>query len=799
MQTDARQLKEKLTVKAVRNVRRGYEKDEASRGMYRPEVKLDLARSRLLTESYKQTEGEPMVLRRAKAIRSILSRMPIYIQDWERIVGNNVSTPNGIYFGIDMNWRSVKRVVSGEEGQSLLDDAGRAELAQLVAYWEGKSLSDIQKNAFSGDILKYWKYEGTFIWTHWSELGIPDHEKVLAVGFQGIIQEAKARLEEIDRTVPPDYVDQKEFLEAVIIALEAGVTFAGRYAALAREQAKDARAPEDEKRLLKIAEICDRVPAQPARTLEEALQSFFFAHIIRYIEYSSVGIGVRFDKVFGPFLEKDLASGAIARQEALELLKLLWVKFNELGMIYSPLLSAVYGGAATVQAITLGGVDEYGLDVTNEMTHLVLETAEFMQSLEPSICLRYHDRTPDALLSRAVDVIRTGVGYPSLFNDKAILPMLKGWDVPEKDARDYGVSGCVYMELPGKNIVRRAYGGIHLPKVLWWGLHQGVNPVNGEQYGARTRDPLAFTSAEDLMDAYLEQLAFFMERFVKIENTCRALYERYLPRPYLSAITQGCIERGQDCRKWQYPSIVHDICIVAGASNVADALTAVDQVVFKDGKISMQELLDALASNWEGCEHVRRLMLNAPKYGNDHPQADAWAQRVHHGTAEVMARFKNRFGYACRGDGSAVSGTYGAALMCPATPEGRRDGEAFADATLSPVFGADQKGPTAVLKSASKIDTLKTYNHLLNQKFSPDMLSGDMKEVFMNYIRAWGELGISHIQFNIVDRDTLIKAQENPAQYPDLIVRVAGYSAYFADLSRGLQDTIIARTEQSFQ
>ena len=798
MKTDVRELKEKLTVKAVRNVRKGYEKDQADRGMYRPEVKLDLARSRLLTESYKQTEGEPMVLRRAKALKNVLLHMPIYIQDWERIVGNNVSTPKGIYFGIDMNWRSVKRVVSGEEGSTLLDDAGRAELGDLISYWEGKSMSDIQKETFTGDILKYWKYEGTFIWTHWSELGIPDHEKILAVGFEGIIAEAQQRLEEIDKTVPPDYVDQKEFLQSVIIVLEAGITFASRYADMAREKAGRTGDPEDKSRLLKIAAICDRVPAKPAQTFEEAIQSFFLAHIIRYIEYSTVGIGVRFDKVFGPFLEKDLADGAVTRDEALELLKLLWVKFNELGMIYSPLLSAVYGGAATVQAITLGGVDENGLDVTNEMTHLVLETAEIMQSLEPSICLRFHENTPDEVLSKAVDVIGTGVGYPSLFNDKAVLPMLKGWDVPERDALDYGITGCVYMELPGKNVARRAYGGMHLPKVLWWGLQQGINPETGEQFGAKTPDPNTFESAEDLMEAFREQLAFFMERFVKIENTSRALYERYLPRPYLSAITQGCIEKGMEMRKWQYPSIVHDICIVAGASNVSDAIAAVEQVVFKDKKITMQELLDALAADWNGYEHIRQMMLNAPKYGNDDPVADAWAVRVHHETAEIMARFKNRFGYPARGDGSAVSGTYGAALMCPATPEGRKSGEAFADATLSPVFGADKKGPTAVLKSAAKISTVKTYNHLLNQKFTPDVVKGDMKEVFKNYIRSWAELGISHIQFNMVDRETLIRAQETPEDYQDLIVRVAGYSAYFADLSKGLQDTIIARTQQQF-
>ncbi|MFH1625774.1 MAG: pyruvate formate lyase family protein, partial [Pseudomonadota bacterium] len=300
-------LKSKLVSKAVRNVRRGYEKDEAGRGMYRPEVKLDLQRSRLFTESYKETDGEPMVIRRAKALENLLTKMDIYIQDWERIVGNHAAIPEGLYYGIDMNWRSVKRIVSGKEGHTLLDDAGRSELAELCQYWNGKSMSDRQHNLFTGDSLgKYWQYEGTFLWTHWSELGIPDYEKAFRIGLKGIIKEVADRLMEIDRTVPLDYIDQKEFLQAVLICLNALVRFANRYAEKAREMAAKISDMEDKKRLEQIAETCAWVPENPPRSLLEALQSFYFIHLVRYIEYSTVGIGVRFDKVFGPYYERDL-------------------------------------------------------------------------------------------------------------------------------------------------------------------------------------------------------------------------------------------------------------------------------------------------------------------------------------------------------------------------------------------------------------------------------------------------------------------------------------------------------------
>jgi len=798
MNLGAETIRSKLVTKAVRNVRRGYQDDESNRGMYREGIKLDLTRSRLLTESYKETDGQPMVMRRAKALENILSKMPLYIQDWERIVGSNVAFPEGLFYGIEVNWRSMKRMVSSKEAQSLLDDAGREELDQLIDYWKGKTMSDRQQEMFTGDILKYWKYDGTFMWSHWSELGIPNYEKIFKIGLKGLIQEADTRLAEIDRQIPSDYIEQKEFLQAVILSLRAVIRFAHRYSALAKEMAADTNDPNGKKRLEEIAETCAWVPENPPRTLLEALQSFFFIHVVRYIEFFTLGIGVRFDKVFGPYLENDLKQGRLDRKEALELLQLLWVKFQELGFVMSPLLSGIYGGVESLQTLTIGGLDEQGRDLTNEMTYLILETAKTMRTLEPSLALRYHDDTPEELLLAATEVIKTGLGYPAFFNDKSILPLLEKWNVPRMDALDYAIASCVYLEIPGKNITRRFYGGMCLLKCLWWALNQGIAPKTGMQWGAPTPDPRTFKSADDLMEAYLEQVRFFFKRQNAIENTARELYARYIPRPFYSAVLDGCIEKGKDCKQWAYPSPVHDICVIVGPTNVADSITAVKKNVFDDKKLTMDELLKALAADWQGYESVRQLMLSAPKYGNDDDYADDIARMVHHKTAEVMAEFTDRFGNFCRGDGSGLSATYAVGFDTPATPDGRRDGETYADATLSPIQGLDRKGPTAVLKSAAKIDTTKTYNHLLNQKFQPDMLNGDMKKVFISYLRSWGQLGISHIQFNVVDRETLLAAQKNPEEYRALIVRVAGYSAYFTDLSKGLQDSIISRTEQSF-
>jgi len=603
---------------------------------------------------------------------------------------------------------------------------------------------------------------------------------------------------EIDHTVPADYIDQKEFLQAVVISLKAVIRYARRYAQLSRQKAGKSNDPEDISRLETIAGICEKVPEHPPETLAEALQSFFLIHVVRYMEYSTLGIGVRFDKVFGPYYENDLKNGRITHDEALVLMQLLWVKFHELGLIYSPTLSSVYGGVASLQAITLGGVDSKGNDVTNKMTYLVLETAGLMQTPEPTIAMRYHDNTPRELLSKTTDVIRTGIGYPSFFNDKALLPLLDHWGVPPEDAYDYAVSGCVYIEIPGKNIARRAVGGITLPGALMYALNQGIHPLTNEQVGAPTPDPLTFKSADDLMDAYIDQVRFFFKRLCIIQNTSQTLYERYLPRPYYSALLDGCIEQGKESKKWAYPSAVSDFCIIIGPTNVSDSIAAIKKNVFEDKTITMEALLQAMWKNWEGHEDIRQMMLNAPKFGNDDDYADTIAAEVQERTAAAMMESRNRFGFPCRGDGSGISATYAAGSVMPATPDGRRAGEPFADATLSPVFGMDKKGPTAVLKSASKISTIKTHNHLLNQKFLPSALEGEMKEVFIDYLRSWGELGISQIQFNVVNPETLIDAQNNPENHSDLLVRVAGYSAYFVDLSKGLQDSIIARTQQGF-
>ena len=797
---EIRMLREGISVKLARNVRQGYVKDENERGMYRQGVRLNVERNRLLTESYKGTEGQPMILRRAKALANILENMSIFIVPASRIVGHSGSTPHDLYYPIEINWKSPRRAMNSDDAKHLLDDAGRAEMEKIFDYWNGKTLSDLRKMAFEGDLERYFKYEGTFLWSHWDELGVPNYRKVLEAGLFGIEEEAEKKLAEVIDAVPDDYLEQHDFLRSVIITLDAAMEFAKRYAEKAREMARDESDATRKTQLEQIAAVCDRVPAMPATTYHEALQSFWFINLItRQIELVSLGCGARFDLLFNPYYQRDLAEGRLTREEAIELMQHLLLKFEEAGMWYSPTITGIYGGVQQLQGITLGGRDAEGNDLTNDMTYIVLEASRRLHVLQPTIALRVHKNTPDELLSAATDVIRTGCGYPSLFNDEVLIPLLRKWGVAEEDVYDYSCSGCVYIELPGKNQVRRASGYLVLPKCLWWALHRGIHPQTGEQYGAPTPDPAGFERIEDVMQAYLEQVRFFFDKMVKLENTCRRLYQEYAPRPFLSAFLDGCIEKGKDARKWAYPSDLNSFNLIIGPTNVADSLAAIKRMVFDDRGLSMSEFIEILNDNWEGHEDLRQRVINdIPKFGNDDDYVDLLAKEVHERTEGILREFTDEHGLRYHGDGSAVSATYGLSGDTPATPDGRKDGEPFSDATLSPMIGRDRNGPTAVLASCAKIDPLKAYNQLLNQKFLPRFLEGDNKEQFVNYLKSWCDLGVPHIQFNVVDSETLLDAQKHPERHQNLIVRVAGYSTYFVDLSKGLQDHIIARTEQRF-
>ena len=551
--------------------------------------------------------------------------------------------------------------------------------------------------------------------------------------------------------------------------------------------------------LLRIAENCEHIPQHPARNFYEALQCFWFMYLIGYlIETTRHGIGVRMDQLLFSYYRKDVREGRITREEAQELIECLYVKVEETGQVANRSFHATGSGTTLYQTFTIGGVDRDGKDVSNEVSHILIDAAIAMQTCQTNIALRYHPKISHGLVLKAIDLIRTGIGYPDFFNDSMVLPTLLERGVPLEVARTYTIPACVQLTLPGKNTQNRIVNGsfLSVAKCLELALNQGKPLNNGRQIGFPTQDPLSFGSLDEVMNAYLKQVNFAVDKVVKINNLAQEVYKREGHLPFTSVLLDGCIEKGKDCTQWTEYPYFH--IIAPGFVNVGDSLAAMGKLVFEDKAITMEELLKALKANFEGYEELRQVLLNAPKFGNDDDFADGIMHDVVHLTQNEVKKFKNLWGDPWTLDGSTAGGYYATGTATWALPDGKREGrmEAYADGTISPGAGRDKKGPTAVIKSMGKVDP--PVSQTGNQKFLPQFLEGANKDKFAAYLKTWADLGGWHIQFNTVDMETLVKAQEHPEDYSDLIIRVAGYSAYFVDIPKGLQDDIITRTAQSF-
>ncbi|MEM2136308.1 MAG: pyruvate formate lyase family protein [Candidatus Jordarchaeaceae archaeon] len=747
---------------------------------------LDLERARLLTESYKQTEGEPMILRRAKALKHILENMTIYIRPNELVVGNFASTPDSVVHYPEFAWKWVERETEpGNVYSEMLTDEGRRELKEIDSYWDKLAVHHIFKRIIPKGVADEIVY--VFNW----ECATPNYQKIFQIGLKGIIQEAQKRKERLVKELVEgkingeEYVKKTMFLDSVIIVLEAAINWAKRYAKLARELAEKEENPLRRRELETIAKNCEWVPENPPRTLHEALQCYWLIHlIVNFIELPMVGDGIRFDVCFNPYYEKDLKEGRITREQAQEIVECVFVKSQETGFLHPPVWSGAGGGAIGFQTITIGGTDSDGNDVTNEMSYIVLDAMKSVRTVTPPIALRWHDKIPKKLINKAIEVLATGMPQPAFFNDKVNIPRLVSLGVPLSDARNYSINNCMVPTIPGKNLNHRSAwaNAVPLPKLLY-----EVLISKGEE----------FNSIEELIDAFIEKYAVRIRKLVFLSNIADSLYRQYVPRPFLSAVLDDSIERAQDIREWNYNPDYRDV-VILGLNNVADSLAAIKKLVFEEKKISMKQLIAALENNWEGYEDIRKMCLEAPKFGNDDDYVDLISREVAKRVTQETMKCKTNLGTPVIPDGTVASAFWLWGKLCEATPDGRKAGETLHDGSISPVGGRDRKGPTAVLKSVSKVDPLISWNHLLNQNFMPQYLEGHNAEVFAQYLRTWADLGIHHIQFSVVGRETLEEAQRHPEKYSNLMVRVCGYSAYFVDLSKDLQDSIIARTPHCF-
>ncbi|MFC1864326.1 pyruvate formate lyase family protein [Chloroflexota bacterium] len=783
---------------------------ELSRNPYNEGATLDVERPRLYCESYKATEGEPMVIRRGKALAHLLDNKAVYILPRERIVGNVTNKPMALITYPELWWRWLDKAIDTDY-RTLVTDEEREEMHEIHKYFAKYGVHGMERDLLPEDIVTYWRYDvhGAFSWIHGGRTGVPDYEKVFKLGLKGIIKQIDDRLKELDESGlilrdARSYLEQKDFLRAAKISLEAGCRFGKRFAQKCREEADIEEDEDRKKELEEMADVCDWVPENPCRTLHDAIQCYWFIKIITHaIDLQTPGGGERLDQILYPYYKKDKEEGRLTRQEAQELVEHVLLKHNEEGQLSPPRKSSsrsfekeeggTGGGKVGSRVTNIGGTTADGKDATNEMSYIILDAFQAIKLSQPSVVVRLHKNTPHEFLSALTDHLKVASGVTSIFNDEMMVPYLTNKGIPVEDARLYSTHGCMRWNISAKAINQRALGGVLVtPKLLEYALNQGWNKFTGRQIGAPTPDPTTFTCLEDMMQAYETQARFFLEKQLAIYNLVDVLDSRYLQQPFYSALLEGCIERGQDCRDYKY--YADTVIQPMGQINCINSLAAIKKLVFDEKKYTMAELVEALQNNWEGKEEMRQDFANCPHWGNDDDYVDAIGRNFYRRNTELVHSFKNIWGFEHAEDGTAGASFYQWSGLTGAAPDGRKDRDLFADGTISPAIGTDLKGPTAVLKSVAKADHAHTFSHLLNQRFLPQFLEGENKEAFISYLRSFVDLKIHHVQFNIVDNKLLLDAQEHPEEHVDLVVRVAGFSAYFVGLPKPVQDQIISRT-----
>jgi pyruvate formate-lyase/glycerol dehydratase family glycyl radical enzyme len=745
--------------------------------------RVDLERATLIMQSYQQTEGEPVILRRAKALRHILENHEIVLDDYDLLVGNRTATPRAGVVSPEMSpyWildELDKFPTRPQDTFEMSEEDKRYYREVLYPYWKGHSLNDWYTSHCPEDV-KAAEADKVFAVAQ-TDKGqghiIPDYKMALELGFGKILKDCQERLD-----AQPD----NEFYQAAVICVTAAIAYVRRYESVVREHAT--QVGEDSERgqeLLRMAEVLSHVATEPARDLYDALQLTWLLSLVLQHESnaSSISLG-RMDQYLWPYYQASLKNGASDAQIR-ELLQCFYLKCNTVVFLRSTASAEFFGGFPTGYNLVVGGVDEKGEDASNDLSCLLLDLQQDTRLPQPNLSLRIHAGTPDRLLDTACRIIRLGDGIPQCFNDEVNVEAFVRRGISVEDARDYAVVGCVELSIPGR----------------MYGLHDisMFNILKCFEICLREH-PEGFASFEGLEQGIREVVSRYIALMAKGCNVCDLAHRAMAPTPLLSVFVHDSLQKGLDITQGgaRYnPSGVQGV----GTANLADSLEVMRKAVFEEKSISYPELLAMLERDWqgEGDELWRQRFVNRyPKYGNDVDEVDNLSADFLRFYGEQVEKYENPRGGHFQPGSYTVSAHIPLGRAVGATPDGRRAGEQLADGGLSPMVGRDKNGPTASLASVGKLDNVLDSNgSLLNVKFSPSTLAGEGGiRKLSAYLRSFSRLGIQHIQFNVVDRATLLDAQAHPERHQDLIVRVAGYSAMFVELAKGVQDDIINRTE----
>lgn len=781
---------------------------------------VDVERAVITTEVYRDCADQPLALKRAIMLKRVLEEMTIFIEPETLIAGNQASSNRGapIFPEYAMSWviDELDKFDKRDGDRFYITEENKQKLRDIAPFWEHNTLLDRGLAAFPPHSKLFYdlgiiKSEGNI--TSGDAHCAVDYGRLLREGLTTYARRAQAKLDELDLT---DYrnIQKSYFYRAILIVVEAMRTFASRFAVLAREQAEQARAAGNLGRaneLTQMAEALDRVPYEPARTLREAVQSVWLTHLVLQIESNGHSLSYgRMDQYLWPFYEADLAAGRVTEAEADELMCNLWLKTYTINKIRSWSHTQFSAGSPLYQNVTVGGqklVNGEPQDATNPMSWLILKSVAQCHLTQPNLTVRYHKNLPADFMAEAIEVVRCGFGMPAFNDDEVIIPSFIDKGVSREDAYNYSAIGCVETAVPGKWGYRcTGMSFLNFPKALLIAMNDGVDPASGTKLVEGAGHFRDFTSFDDVMRCWDKVIREMARQCVIIDATCDMVLEQDTADILCSALTDDCIERGLNMKEG---GAVYDFIsdLQVGIANLADSLAAMKKVVFEDGAVTPPQLWDALMSDYAGeeGERIRQLMADAPKYGNDDDYVDSLVREAYDIYIDEMKKYHNtRYGRGPIG-GTYYAGTSSISANVPqgagtlATPDGRHAGEPLAEG-CSPSHAADVNGPTAVFKSVSKLPTEDiTGGVLLNQKVTPQVLAKPENRLKLEMLvrTFFDRLHGYHVQFNVVSRETLLDAQAHPERHRDLIVRVAGYSAFFNVLSKATQDDIIERTEQA--
>lgn len=768
---------------------------------------VDVENAKIYTESFMETEGEPLLIRKAKAFKAQCERKTIFIQEDELIVGCHGSKIRGGMLCPDVCWS----ILYNEQDTISTRVQDPFEITQedkdivnniIKPFWEGKSFYEAWRKRIPEDIAKVKDTETVFCEmraVRGPGEATPDYGRIINMGVNGIIEEINAKKSTLDLATRDGY-EQNIFLEAELIICEGMKILAKRYAALAREQAADCGSERRKAELLEIASVFDRVPAEPAVNFWQGVQDVYFYQCCILMEQNAVSYNPgRIDQYLYPLYKKSIDEGTVTPDKAQELLDCLWVKFGEATVFQDELTAKYSAGYIMYQNISCGGVDEDGQDAVNDLSYMVLQATADTRLFQPSLAVRFNNaKNPDKFLRKIVELIAIGTGFPAFHNDEVGIKTIMNRGVSLKEAYNWAPCGCVETSLAGKTRTWTGYGHMNLAKVVELVMLNGVDRRTGEQITPATGDPTTFKTFEEFKNAVKIQIDYLVKKLSEANQVIGSIAEELRPVPVLSLSFEDCISNGRDYEQGGPKYQLGDDIIGVGTADFINSLESIKKLVFEDKKVSMKDMLDAINNDFVGYEEIQSMCLQTPKWGNDDPEVDVIGKELINFFGDTVRSYDGHYGRMSAGL-LPVTSNVAFGLITGALPNGRHAWTHLTDG-ISPTGGTDTNGPTAVIKSISAFDHSRFENGtLLNMKFDPSTIHNEKGIAnVMSLLRSLCSLDVYHVQFNIVSQEKLRDAQEHPEKYRDLLVRVAGYTAFFVELDKVVQDEIISRSTLAF-